>query len=408
MKTLTKPQQETIHNLYFKEHFTFGRDKIYQYLRSQYPSLKISRRQVMNWLNKQELSQIFKNIQPTKDIKSVIVSGPYKQIAMDLKDMQNDSYEDYNYILTMKDLFSKKVWAKAIKDKEGATVLNAFKELLKEMKAKPKSIRSDNGSEFVYTPFQNYLKKENITQVFSSPGNPQSNGGIERFNGTLKKLINMYRTQTDETDWVHILPKLLDNYNNSVNRVTGKTPNELDNLNLEDKKEIEDKIKKETTPKNNDTQNDELLPLNTQVRLKVMRDKLQKSNNQNWTQELFRIYKRFKAKEGRPVYYYVKKDGHKYTDKLYKEDLQVITNIETKVKKTQKGYYDVSQIVKPVMKKNGKIFVESFEIQWKGYSKKDNTIEPRDWLMADIPKMIHQYEKKHDVVWNAKSVKYTK
>ena len=68
MKPLKQEQQDTLHNLYFKQHMTFGRDKLYKYLKSNYPDLKISRRQIMKWLESQELQQLFKNIKPTKDI----------------------------------------------------------------------------------------------------------------------------------------------------------------------------------------------------------------------------------------------------------------------------------------------------------------------------------------------------
>jgi len=406
MKELTKKQKEQLHELYFDKHFTFGRDKIYKYLQANKPELNISRRQVMKWLASQELQQLFRNIKPTKDIKSTIASAPYKQIAMDLKDMQNDAFDNYNYILAMKDLFSKKVWVEAIIDKEGPTVFKAIKNLLSSMKKMPESLRSDNGSEFLYLPLQKYLKKNKITHIFSSAGNPQSNGGIERFNADLKRLINMYRTQTGDKNWVAKLPALIDNYNNSVSRVTGKTPNQLDEIDLPDKEQVLDKIKK-SVKKLNTKQEQVLLPLNTQVRLKVLRDKLQKSDGINWTQDIFRIYKRFKSKNGNSEYYYVKKGDDKYTEKIYPQDIQEVTAIDNKVKE-QDEKYEISKIVKPVMSKNGKIFVESYEVQWKGFRAKDNTIEPRSALIVDVPKLIKQYEKKNKVEWKPRSVTYKK
>jgi hypothetical protein len=60
------------------------------------------------------------------------------------------------------------------------------------------------------------------------------------------------------------------------------------------------------------------------------------------------------------------------------------------------------------MSKNGKIFVESYEVQWKGFRAKDNTIEPRSALIVDVPKLIKQYEKKNKVEWKPRSVTYKK
>ena len=45
-------------------------------------------------------------------------------------------------------------------------------------------------------------------------------------------------TQTGNKNWVEVLPMLVDNYNNTVSRITGKTPNDLDNPKLENKNNI--------------------------------------------------------------------------------------------------------------------------------------------------------------------------
>ena len=61
------------------------------------------------------------------------------------------------------------------------------------------------------------------------------------------------------------------------------------------------------------------------------------------------------------------------------------------------------------MSKNGNIYVESYEVQWKGYLKKsDNTIEPRSNLIVDVPKLVKLYEKQHSVEWKTRTVSYTK
>ncbi len=56
-------------------------------------------------------------------------------------------------------------------------------------KSKIKAIRSDNGSEFINKNFVEFLDKNNIKQVLSEPGKPQSNGMIERANASMKEII---------------------------------------------------------------------------------------------------------------------------------------------------------------------------------------------------------------------------
>ena len=48
----------------------------------------------------------------------------------------------------------------------------------------------------------------------------------------------------------------------------------------------------------------------------------------------------------------------------------------------------VSKLIKPVIKDNE----DYYEVQWKGY--REHTLEPRENLLEDIPKMVNQFEKK--------------
>ena len=51
----------------------------------------------------------------------------------------------------------------------------------------------------------------------------------------------------------------------------------------------------------------------------------------------------------------------------------------------------ISKVIKPVLQ-NNKIY---YEVKWKNH--KDTTLEPRDVLLKDIPKMLSQFEKKNDI-----------
>ena len=53
----------------------------------------------------------------------------------------------------------------------------------------------------------------------------------------------------------------------------------------------------------------------------------------------------------------------------------------------------ISKIVKPTVNNNN----PHYEIKYR--KKSDNTIEPRDQLLKDIPKMLNAYDKKHNVKW---------
>ena len=83
--------------------------------------------------------------------------------GVDLADMQ--SLSRYNkgirYLLCAIDLFSKYAWVIPIKDKKGASIVNAFKKIISEGR-KPNKIWVDQGSEFYNKSFTDFLKINNI------------------------------------------------------------------------------------------------------------------------------------------------------------------------------------------------------------------------------------------------------
>jgi hypothetical protein len=61
----------------------------------------------------------------------------------------------------------------------------------------------------------------------SEAGKPQSNGMIERANATIKELIQKSIELDQNFDWLKQLDKLMNNINNSQHRITGLTPNQI-------------------------------------------------------------------------------------------------------------------------------------------------------------------------------------
>jgi uncharacterized protein YoxC len=61
----------------------------------------------------------------------------------------------------------------------------------------------------------------------SEAGKPQSNGMIQRANSTIKELIQKSVELNQSFDWVKNLKKLIDNIKNSQLRITGFTPNQI-------------------------------------------------------------------------------------------------------------------------------------------------------------------------------------
>ncbi len=90
----------------------------------------------------------------------------------------------------------------------------------------PWYIHSDNGSEFKNNLFKEMVDKLNSTHKFSTSYHPQSQGYVERVNGTVKKIIRKY-VDNDQRNWSDVIPYVQFAYNCTMNSTTKFSPYEL-------------------------------------------------------------------------------------------------------------------------------------------------------------------------------------
>ena len=90
----------------------------------------------------------------------------------------------------------------------------------------PKSIQSDQGSNFMSGVFQQVMQELGIKQFKSSAYHPESQGALERWHQTLKTMIKTYCFET-EKDWDEGIPLLLFAARESVQDSLGFSPFDL-------------------------------------------------------------------------------------------------------------------------------------------------------------------------------------
>jgi len=320
------------------------------------------------------------------------MTTPNKILAMDLVNMEKFQVRGYKYLFNAVDMSSRFNYSVAMKNKSDAEVLKGFKKIYNQ--SKPRAVRSDNGSEFINKKFTDYLEKNGIKQILAEAGKPQSNGMIERANATIKELIQKSIEINPKFDWAKSLDKLIENINNSNHRITGFTPNEIqtafkndDNVILDSAHDKELKIKKKNISK-------EVFDKGDLVRRHQPSDK----TRQVWSNEIYEIERVYKPKKSYSVYEY-KLEG--LPDRFKEEELlKIVGEPQNKIQKVQK--FVISKLIKPVIKDNK----EYYEVQWKGY--RERTLEPRDVLLEDVPKMVNQYEKKNKIAFYDSMNKKTK
>lgn len=383
---MSKNQLEQLHKLYYDDKNLFGRDKLFKLANEK--GINVSRRQVADWLTKQEVWQT--NVYPTrnnpKTIKSTVSKGPNKQIGIDLIDMQNYKYDGYEYILTGIDMFSKKGYAEALKSKNEKDVKSGMIKMLNKI-GSVGSIRSDNGSEFISKSFKAILKGRNIKQVLSLPGKPQSNGQVERFNQTLKRMLLLALKIDSSYDWVSILDEIVSNYNNSWQSTIKTTPNHAADATTKGKNEIYQNI----LNKSNSQLDGPKFKVGDRVRVKL--DKKGK-DGAFWSKKIYTIEKVIKPKStlSNPSYKLNGVSGKQ--SMFYNNDLQLINVVEN-IQDDPNNMFEVSKLIRPSFQ-NG---VPGYIVRWKWYDVADDTWEPKSQLEIDVPKLVKAFDKKHNVEW---------
>ena len=95
---------------------------------------------------------------------------------------------NYKYVLTVIDFFSKYSWCYPLKNKNYSEIINSFKDIFKKSKRKPNFIQSDEGSEFTNKLVQKFFNDNNIKWYYTY--NRDIKCSIcERFNRTILNKI---------------------------------------------------------------------------------------------------------------------------------------------------------------------------------------------------------------------------
>ena len=191
--------------------------------------------------------------------------------------------DGYKYILCIIDIFSKYVWCVPLKTKDGVTVLNAIKNVIKTSGRSPDKFWSDRGSEFYNKNFQAWLKSNNKT-IYSTYDSKSV--VVESFIRTLKNRLAKVFTRTSSRNWVDILQKVLDKYNNHVHSTIEMTPTEASDP--ENEVQVYIKLTHNPNPKKKHKPKFEV---GDNVRISRIKDTFEKGHEHNFSYEVFKVEK---------------------------------------------------------------------------------------------------------------------
>ena len=266
-------QIELLQNLYNDASLglTTGQ-KLYSYLKSNgetgYTLSKIN-----EFLKSLEVNQVL--TKRRGDI-SFVAEGPLQQFQIDLIYMSRSWFNNgFKYIFACIDVFSKKADMIPLKDREQTTTTKAFEKILNNIGI-PKTIYSDQGSEFKNNTFQKLLDKHNIQIIFALGHAPF----VESFNKTMKNRMMKYMKLKNTSNWSKIMSPVLDAYNNSPHSTTKIAPNKVNKDNeIQVSMNINKRAKKGTYPK---------LEIGDNVRVPVIH-KVKKGYKDSFSMEIHKL-----------------------------------------------------------------------------------------------------------------------
>jgi transposase InsO family protein len=129
------------------------------------------------------------------------------------------------YILTAIDLATFKAYAWPYPERSSVAAVELLKHIVYKC-GKPSDILTDNDEEFRGSEFEAFAKRYHIQHKYTSPGHPQTNGKVERFNHEIiQRLQRISAEERHEMNkWDEYLPQALLAFHAHQNQRMGCSP----------------------------------------------------------------------------------------------------------------------------------------------------------------------------------------
>ena len=193
-----------------------GEEKLLHRARVYNPN--ITRKEVKQYLKENEVHQLF--CKPQKVPRKPKIHGKIGHYQADLTFLTKYKKQNSNYhiLLNIINVNTRYVYVEPLKDKTTLTMLNALESIRSRSfnDGRPITIlQTDNGSEFINNTTIQWMRQHKITPQYCQKEDKKCLGVVERFNRTIKLMIEKYLTSKNSNRWVDKLKDFIENYNSS-------------------------------------------------------------------------------------------------------------------------------------------------------------------------------------------------
>ncbi|XP_056004157.1 uncharacterized protein LOC125662183 [Ostrea edulis] len=359
-----------------------GPEKLYQAVKQE-GKYKIGRRRIRQFLNNEDSYSLYKPIRKTFPRSKVIVNTIDSMWDGDLADVSNiASHNDgYKFLLVLIDIFSRYLFIVPLTNKHHQNIIDGLKSVFQTGR-KPHTLRTDKGSEFKNRWVKTFLKKEGINVIYTQ--NETKANYAERVIRTMKNLMYRYFMKNKTYRFVNVLQDLVKSYNNRPHRsLDGNAPLTVNQGNADEirldaylagtkpKSDLRKKNGNQHTSKK--TMKKRVKPffklkVGDNVRISQLKHPFQRDYQQKWTEEFFKVVKRYKRGQI-PVYKVQDLADDPIEGTFYQSELQKVVKSE-----------DVAYRVEKILKRRRRGKTKEVFVKWEGWPKKFNSWIPESSL----------------------------
>lgn len=300
----------------------------------------MSKRDLVNELHREARRNFIRRSTEMRGINDTLQADLVEMIPYATKN------RNMKYILTVINIFSKKAYACALKNKTAQEVTKAMQSILDSLNHPIRNLHVDNGKEFYNALMKKMLCQRNVNMY--STFTTKKAAIVERFNRTLKNKMWKEFSLNGSFKWIHILQPLVSDYNNTIHRTIKLKPNDVNKRNeqfLLNTMYGRRRVGKVSKPK---------FKIGDKVRMSKYKHIFAKGYTPNWTTEIFQIRK---IQKTNPITYLLSDlNGIDINGSVYTEELQL------------SKYPNIYLIEKIVSRKGNQIFVK-----WLGHPNTENS-----------------------------------
>ena len=194
---------------------------------AQRRNLPVTRREVFEFASKQGANQV---LRPHQKFEGKITAFEINdRWAADIIDYNSRPSPDknggdpYQYILIVQDLFSRVLFAHALKNKDQETCRDAFESIVRRA-GLPDRLDTDNGNEFK-GEFQDYLIDEKIHHEVADARSKNARATLDSAIKSLRQKLARLQVSERRRDWASLVARAVESHNKTVHgSLVGRAP----------------------------------------------------------------------------------------------------------------------------------------------------------------------------------------